>query len=264
VEIANTANSQEDIADRKKVTQADFTKKSKKKTPKLDVIVLDAGHGGKDPGAIGTNGYKEKQATLAIIEKLGEMIEEEFPDTKVVFTRKSDKFIELYRRGEIANKAKGKLFISVHCNSTPEKPTKAGGTATYMLRPGASDAAIRVASRENAVIALEKNTSRYDGLSDIDFILTSMRSSQDVKFSEKFADIVQKELTKNVGLKNNGVEQAGFYVLVGASMPSVLIETAFISNPKEEEVLKSSTGQNKFAKGILEAIKKYKLLYEKS
>lgn len=264
VEIANTANSQEDIADKKKVTQTDSTKKSKKKTPKLDVIVLDAGHGGKDPGAIGTNGYKEKQATLGIIEKLGEMIEEEFPDTKVVFTRKSDKFIELYRRGDIANKAKGKLFISVHCNSTPEKPTKAGGTATYMLRPGASDAAIRVASRENAVISFEKNTSRYEGLSDIDFILTSMRSSQDVKFSEKFASIVQKELTKNVGLKNNGVEQAGFYVLVGASMPSVLIETAFISNPKEEEVLKSYTGQNKFAKGILEAIKKYKLLYEKS
>ncbi len=240
------------------------TQKKKKKTPKLDVIVLDAGHGGKDPGAIGTNGYREKQATLAIILKLGALIEEELPGTKVVYTRSNDTFIELYRRGEIANKAKGKLFISVHCNSTPEKPTKAGGTATYMLRPGKSDAAIRVASRENAVIDLEKNKSRYDGLSDIDFILTSMRSSQDIKFSEKFASLAQKELTKNVGLKNNGVEQAGFYVLVGASMPSVLIETAYISNPKEEALLKSLDGQTKFAKGILEAIKKYKLVYEKS
>ncbi len=235
--------------------------KPKKKHPQLDVIVLDAGHGGKDPGAIGTNGYKEKQATLAIVLKLGELIKEELPETEVVYTRKSDKFIELYRRGEIANENKGKLFISIHCNSTPEKPTKAGGTATYILRPGKTDAAITVAARENAVIEFEKNKKRYDALSDIDFILTSMSRSQDVKFSEKFASLVQKELKKSVGFQNNGVEQAGFFVLIGASMPNVLIETAFISNLKEEAFLKSSAGQLKYAKGILEAIKKYKDIY---
>lgn len=238
--------------------------KPKKKHPILDVIVLDAGHGGKDPGAIGTKGYKEKQATLAIVLKLGALIKEEFPDVEVVYTRKSDKFIELYRRGEIANEKKGKLFISIHCNSTPEKPTKAGGMATYILRPGKTDAAIKVAARENAVIEYEKNKKRYDALSDIDFILTSMSRSQDVKFSEKFAALVQKELKKSVGLKSNGVEQAGFFVLVGASMPNVLIETAFISNLKEEALLQSAAGQLKYAKGILEAIKKYKEMYEGS
>lgn len=248
----------------KDADSSSVTAKAKKKHPKLDVIVLDAGHGGKDPGAIGTKGYREKQATLAIVLKLGELIKEELPDVEVVYTRKSDKFIELYRRGEIANENKGKLFISIHCNSTPEKPTKAGGTATFILRPGKTDAAIKVAARENAVIEFEKNKKRYDALSDIDFILTSMSRSQDVKFSEKFASLVQKELKKSVGLKNNGVEQAGFFVLIGASMPNVLIETAYISNLKEEIFLKSSAGQLKYAKGILEAIKKYKDIYEGS
>jgi N-acetylmuramoyl-L-alanine amidase len=238
--------------------------KPKKKHPKLDVIVLDAGHGGKDPGAIGTNGYQEKQATLAIALKLGKLIEDSLPNTKVVYTRANDKFIELYRRGEIANEHKGKLFISIHCNSTPQKPTTAGGMATYILRPGKTDAAIRVATKENAVIEFEKDIKRYAALSDIDFILTSMSRAQDVRFSEKFASNVQKELKKHVGIKSNGVEQAGFFVLVGASMPNVLIETAFISNPLEEALLKSAAGQEKFAKAILEAIRKYKEVYEGS
>jgi N-acetylmuramoyl-L-alanine amidase len=238
--------------------------KAKKKKNILSRIVLDAGHGGKDPGAIGTNGFKEKDATLAIVLKLGELIEEELEGVTVSYTRKSDKFIELYKRGEIANKQKGQLFISIHCNSTPEKPSKASGMSTYFLRPGKTDAAIKVAARENAVIEFEKDKDRYEALSDIDFILTSMRSSSDIKFSEKFAALVQKELKSSVGLKNNGVEQAGFYVLVGAAMPSVLIETAFISNPKEESLLSSKEGQEKFARGILEAIKKFKKHYEES
>ncbi len=235
-----------------------------KKHPKLDVIVLDAGHGGKDPGAIGTNGYQEKQAALAIVLKLGELIEAEIPNCKVVYTRKTDKFIELYKRGEIANAHKGKLFICVHCNSTPKKPTKAGGMATYILRPGKTDAAIRVAARENAVIEFEKDKKRYESLSDIDFILTSMSRAEDVRFSEKCASLVQQSLKKTVGLKSNGVQQAGFLVLVGASMPSIYIETAFISNEHEEALLKSEAGQEKFARAILEALKKYKTKYEGS
>lgn len=238
--------------------------KPKKKKNILSKIILDAGHGGKDPGAVGTNGFYEKDATLAIVLALGKLIEEELPGVNVGYTRKSDKFVELYKRGDIANKQKGNLFISVHCNSTPEKPAKASGMATYFLRPGKTDAAIRVAAKENAVIEFEKDKDRYDALSDIDFILTSMRSSSDIKFSEKFASLVQKELKASVGIKNNGVEQAGFYVLVGAAMPSVLIETAFISNPKEEALLSSKEGQEKFARGILEAIKKFKEHYEGS
>ena len=179
------------------------------------------------------------------------------PGVKVVYTRKSDAFVELYRRGQIANQQKGKLFISVHCNSTPQKPSNATGFTTYILRPGKTDAAIRVAAKENAVIHFENKRERYYYLSDVDFILTSMARNQDVKYSEKFASLVQQQLAKKVKIKDNGVSQAGFYVLVGASMPNVLIETGFISNLKEEALLKSDAGQTNYARGILEAIKKY-------
>ncbi len=135
---------------------------------------------------------------------------------------------------------------------------------TYILRPGKTDAAIRVAARENAVISFEKDKKRYEALSDIDFILTSMSRAQDVRFSEKMASLTRQELKKTVGLKDHGVSQAGFYVLVGASMPSIYVETAFISNPTEEKFLSSSAGQEKFAKAILEAIIKYKASYEGS
>jgi len=249
---------------KKKHPKKTEAKTAKKAHPKLDVIVLDAGHGGKDGGAIGPGGYMEKQAALGIVLKLGKLIEAAMPGVKVVYTRHSDTFIELYRRGQIANEHHGKLFISVHCNSTPQKPSNAKGFTTYILRPGKTDAAIRVAARENAVISLEDNTERYANLSDEDFILTSMARSHDVKFSEKFASYVQRELNSSIATKNRGVSQAGFIVLIGASMPNVLIETGFISNPKEEALLKSATGQMNFAKGICAAIKKYKAAYEKS
>ncbi len=231
---------------------------------KLDVIVLDAGHGGKDSGAVGPGGYMEKQATLGIILKLGKLIEKEMPGVKVVYTRHDDRFIELYRRGEIANESHGKLFISVHCNSTPQKPSNATGFTTYFLRPGKTEAAIHVAARENAVIKYETGHHKYANLSDVDYILTSMSRNQDVKFSEKFAALVQQELGKKVHIPDNGVSQAGFLVLIGASMPNVLIETGFISNPKEEALLRSDAGESNYAKGILEAIKKYKAIYERS
>jgi N-acetylmuramoyl-L-alanine amidase len=232
--------------------------------PKLDVIVIDPGHGGKDAGSVGPGGYYEKQATLAISLKLGKLIEQELEGVKVVYTRSDDRFIELFKRGQIANKNKGKLFISIHCNSTPKKPSTASGFETYILRPGKTDAAIKVAARENAVVNLESDKERYVGLSDIDFILTSMARSQDVRYSEKFAGYVQQELGKQLSIRNRGVSQAGFYVLIGASMPNVLIETAFISNPKEETLLQTSASQFAYARGILSAIKKYKAHYERS
>ena len=232
--------------------------------PKLDVIVLDAGHGGKDSGAIGPEGYMEKSAALGIVLKLGKLIEQSMPGVKVVYTRHEDHFVELYRRGEIANAAHGKLFISVHCNSTPQKPSNASGFTTYFLRPGKTQAAIHVAARENAVIKYESGHHKYENLSDIDYILTSMERTQDVKFSEKFASLVQEELGKKLQIPDNGVSQAGFLVLIGAAMPNVLIETGFISNPKNETLLKSESGETNYAKGIFEAIKKYKAIYERS
>ncbi|HET6400745.1 MAG TPA: N-acetylmuramoyl-L-alanine amidase [Candidatus Kapabacteria bacterium] len=232
--------------------------------PRLNVIVLDAGHGGKDSGAIGLGGFMEKQATLAIVQKLGALITKEMPGVKVVYTRHDDHFVELYRRGEIANAAHGKLFISIHCNSTPEKPSHASGFTTYFLRPGKTEAAIHVAARENAVIKYEPGHHQYQNLSDVDYILTSMSRNQDVKFSERFAALVQQELRNRLAIPDNGVSQAGFLVLIGAAMPNVLIETGFISDPKDEALLKSDAGQTKYAQGIFEAIKKYKAIYEKS
>ncbi len=232
--------------------------------PKLDVIVLDAGHGGKDSGAIGPGGYMEKKAALGIILKLGALIKKELPGVKVVYTRHDDHFVELYRRGEIANESHGKLFISVHCNSTPEKPLKASGFTTYFLRPGKTEAAIHVAASENAVIKYEPGHHHYQSLSDVDYILTSMSRNQDVKFSERFAALVQRELHQRLPIPDNGVSQAGFLVLIGAAMPNVLIETGFISDPNDEAILKSESGQMKYAEGILAAIEKYKVLYERS
>ncbi len=221
----------------------------------MDVIVLDAGHGGKDPGAQGVGGTNEKDVTLGIVLKLGALLEE--AGYKVVYTRRDDRFIELDRRGQIANEAKGKLFISIHCNSMPTKPNPAHGFESYILRPGKTESAVRVASRENNVIRFEKNTQRYGDLSDAQFIVAAMAQSAFVKTSEKFAARVQDELAKRLpGSRNNGVSQAGFLVLVGASMPNILIETGYISNTREEQVLASEEGQRKIAAGIAAAVKR--------
>jgi len=230
----------------------------------LDCIVLDAGHGGKDPGAIGVNGLKEKNATLGITLKLGELIESKMKGVKVVYTRKDDTFVELDQRGKIANAAGGKLFISVHCNSTEQKPTTANGMEVYLLRPGRTDEAIRIAEFENSVITLEKDyKKRYEKLTNENFILVNMAQSAYVKYSERFAELVSKEAKGSKQLRNLGVKQAGFYVLVGASMPSILLESGFISNPKEEAFLGSRSGQQHVANALYDAIEKFMSEYEK-
>lgn len=208
---------------------------SKTKNNLLDVIVIDAGHGGRDPGAIGYRGTKEKDVNLGIALKLGKLIEKNHKDIKVVYTRDDDRFIELYRRGQIANMNNGKLFISIHCNSTDERPGTRRGSEVYLLRPGRTEDAIRIAEKENSVIKLEEGyEERYKHLSDENFILTAMASTANVKHSEKFAGILSEKFERSLPLKNNGVKQAGFYVLVGASMPSVLIETGYINHPEDE------------------------------
>lgn len=232
---------------------------------RLDCVVIDPGHGGDDPGTIGVRKTKEKDVTLAIAHKLEKLIKRNMPNVKVVLTRRTDEFVELYRRGQIANQAGGKLFLSIHCNSAVKKPAPANGFEIYLLRPGKTDAALRVAERENAVIRLEKGyEQRYQPLNEENFILLTMAQSAYVKYSELFADILQREMGKHLELKNNGVKQAGFYVLVGASMPNVLVETGYLSNLEEERFLKSSSGQQKIANAIFEALKQYKVEYEKT
>ena len=229
----------------------------------FDVIVIDAGHGGKDPGAIGLSKVREKDINLGVALKLGKLIEKKMKDVKVVYTRKTDKFVDLYKRGKIANEKDGKMFISIHCNSTRKKPTDANGIEVYLLRPGRTQEAIAIAERENSVIEYEENPDRYKKLTDENFILVSMAHSAYMKYSEKFADLLNKEFKHNTKLKARGVKQAGFYVLVGASMPSVLIESGFISNKKDVKYLKSKSGQQQLAEAIFDAIKTYKQFYEK-
>ncbi len=230
---------------------------------KLDVIVIDPGHGGKDPGTVGVTRAKEKDITLGIALKLGEMIERNLKGVKVVYTRKRDKFVELYRRGKIANEAGGKLFISIHCNAMPRKPHPLKGFEIYLLRPGRTQDAIAIAERENAVVRLEEGyEKRYQELTEESFILLTMAQSAYARYSEQFAALLQQQMEKRLELQNLGVKQAGFYVLVGASMPNVLVETGYLSNRSEEKFLKSSSGQRKVARGIFHAIKKYKESYE--
>jgi N-acetylmuramoyl-L-alanine amidase len=242
-----------------------FTKNenpTKKDKWEFDVIVIDAGHGGKDAGAIGVNGVKEKDINIGIALKLGKLIEDNMKDVKVVYTRKTDVFIDLYKRGKIANEKNGKLFISIHCNSTPKKPSNAKGFEVYLLRPGRTKEAIAIAEFENSVINYEENPKRYEKLTDENFILVSMAHSSYMKYSERFAEFLHKEFDNHPSLNSRGVKQAGFYVLVGASMPSVLIESGFLSNSNDAKHLSPAKGQQKFAEFVLSAIKKYRESYE--
>jgi N-acetylmuramoyl-L-alanine amidase len=250
------------LARRKREIQAGL--ENQRKRWELDVIVIDAGHGGRDWGATGVTGVKEKDVTLGIALKLGKLIEKSIKGVSVVYTRKDDRFVELDRRGQIANEASGKLFISIHCNSLPHKPSKLRGFEVYLLRPGRTEEAIAIAERENAVIQMEEGyEKRYQELTEENFILVAMAQSAYVKASEVFADLTQQEIQQKTPIPNRGVKQAGFYVLVGAAMPNVLVETAYLSNRDDEKFLKSQAGQQKIAESLARAIKRYKEEYEK-
>ncbi|MBM2841893.1 MAG: N-acetylmuramoyl-L-alanine amidase [Bacteroidetes bacterium] len=259
-----TPGSEEKLLLEKKQREVQTDIENQRKRWELDVIVLDAGHGGNDLGAVGVTKVREKDISLGIALKLGKLIEKNLKNVKVVYTRKEDSFVELHRRGQIANEAGGKLFISIHCNSLRRKPSPTRGFEVYLLRPGKTDDAVEIAERENAVIELEEGyEQRYQKLTEENFILVAMAQSAYVKASELFADIAQQELEDHTDIPNRGVKQAGFYVLVGASMPNVLVETAYLSNREDERFLRSESGQHKIAEALLAAIKKYKEEYEK-
>jgi N-acetylmuramoyl-L-alanine amidase len=246
----------------KKFSKKTTQNNAKKDKWTFDTIVLDAGHGGKDFGAIGVGGIREKDINLDVVLKLGKIIKENMPDVKVVYTRSNDTFIELYKRGKIANEHGGKLFISIHCNSTPEKPSNAEGFEIYLLRPGRTQEAIKIAERENSVIKLESDQHKYQKLTDENFILVSMAHSAYMKYSEKFSDVTNKRMGAGMKVCSRGVKQAGFYVLVGASMPSVLIELGFLSNKKDESYLASKNGQQKIAESIFKGVQDFRQFYD--
>ena len=225
----------------------------------LDIVVLDAGHGGKDPGAIGKHGTKEKDVALDITKRAGHLLEKS--GINVVYTRDEDVFIPLLDRTKIANESKGKLFVSIHANAN--KNRKVQGFETYLLRPGKSEDAIEVATRENSVISMEDFTDPYEDLAGEALIMATMAQSTFMKESEDLASMMQMELDKKLTTPNRGVKQAGFYVLIGASMPNALVEVGFLSNPYEEKKLKQDGHKQKIAEAIFQAIKNFKYSKEK-
>ena len=229
-----------------------------RKEKKIRTIVIDPGHGGHDSGCHGSSAY-EKHVALAVSLKLGKLIEEHFPDVKVIFTRKTDVFVELYRRAQIANENQADLFICIHCNSGPKS---AYGAETFVMGLHKTDDNLSVARRENAVILQEDNyENRYDGFdpnSPEAHIVFSLYQNAYLYQSLYFAEKLQHEFKHNAKRHNRGVKQAGFLVLYRTTMPSVLIETGFLTNEDEERYLKSDAGQNQMAFSILRAFQQYK------
>lgn len=227
-------------------------------------VVIDAGHGGKDPGARGAR-INEKEINLKVALKLGGMIEQNHPEVKVIYTRSTDKFIELDERANIANRNKADLFISIHTNSV-KRGSSVRGTETYALGLARTDENLEVAMRENSAILLEDDyKAKYEGFdpnSSESYIIFEFMQNKHLEQSIQFASEVQDCFTA-ANRADRGVRQAGFLVLRKTSMPSVLIELGFISNPSEEQFMRSADGQTKLASAISEAFDRYKNAFDR-
>jgi len=223
-------------------------------------VIIDAGHGGKDPGAHGAYS-KEKNVTLAIAKKLRTALTEQIPSLNVVMTRTTDNFVELHRRDEIASENKGNLFISIHCNSNAEMPTQDRGVLLLVYGFHRKEEQLE-AIRENASVFIEKDyQTKYSGYGSNSAVNAIVLSAFQQKFRKQcisFAEIVNKEFKKEDGRHSLGVKEQGVLVLQQSAMPAVLIETGFINNRKDEAYLNSSEGQAEIVQSIIRAIKKYK------
>jgi N-acetylmuramoyl-L-alanine amidase len=230
---------------------------------KVRKLVIDAGHGGRDPGALGKYS-KEKDIALAIALKTGSYIEKNIPDVEVIYTRKTDVFVELHNRARIANDAEADLFISIHCNAN--NSSRPYGTETYVMGLHKSQANLEVAKLENAAILKEEDYSdMYDGFDpnrDEDYIALTLFQNSYQESSLTLASMVQDQFRERAKLKDRGVWQAGFWVLYKTAMPAILIETGFISNPNDEKYLRSEDGQSYIASAIYRAFKEYKMIIE--
>jgi N-acetylmuramoyl-L-alanine amidase len=228
----------------------------------VTTVVLDAGHGGKDPGNLGTHRYKtsEKDIALDVTLLVGKYITENLPDVKVIYTRKDDRFIELMERDNIANRAKADLFISIHCNSNTSADPH--GCETFVMGLHKTEANMRVAMQENQSILLEDDYElKYDGYDPNDpesLIALSLRQNAYLDHSLLLSSMVQDQFKDRVGRVDRGVKQAGFLVISYTTMPAVLIELGFLSNPTEEDYLHSTQGQDYMASAIYRAFKEYK------
>ena len=224
-------------------------------------VVIDAGHGGKDPGAIGSLVY-EKTVNLAVAKKLGDLITANHKDVNVIYTRKTDVFVPLMERAEIANRNKADLFISIHANSIKNN-NRVHGAETFTLGLAETEENLEVAMRENAVILEEDNyLQRYgfDPNTTESYIIFEFMQNKNLEQSVVLASEVQKAMT-STNRVNRGVRQAGFLVLRLTGMPGVLVELGYLSNKEEERFLRSNDGQNHLAKAIYAAFKSYKNKY---
>lgn len=237
---------------------------AQKEKKKPFTVVIDPGHGGIDPGALGRKS-KEKDINFNVSKLLGNMIKEEYPEVKVIYTRTTDVKIPLARRADIANKANANLFISIHSNAS--KNRSANGCQTFTLGAGSDAEAKAAAMYENEVILSEDNFEEtYKGFnphSSESYIIFELMRSHDMEMSVKLAQMVQKGMVKGSALYDRGVSSAGFLVLHRTVMPSILVELGFISNSKDEGVIASKAGQQKLAKGIFNGFSEYYTLYAK-
>jgi N-acetylmuramoyl-L-alanine amidase len=226
---------------------------------KVDVVVIDAGHGGHDEGTHGRL-LKEKDIALTIALKVGAYIEKYVPGVKVIYTRKDDTYLALDERADIANKNRADLFICIHANANPNN--KAYGTETFVMGIHKDEGNLAIAQRENSVILLDENyEERYEGFnpnSPESYILFQLTQSTYLENSLLFARKVEDQFKLRVGRTSRGVKQAGFVVLWRTTMPSVLIETGFLTNSTEEKFLANEEGQDLIASGIYRAFKEYK------
>ncbi len=234
-----------------------------KNEARFRTVVLDAGHGGRDPGAIGADN-KEKDIVLAVALKVGEYLKRELPELNVVYTRTNDVFVPLDERAEIANRAKADLFVSIHANAISNP--RIYGAETFVLGLHRSQENLEVAKKENSVIILEDDYStKYEGFdpnSPESYIIFELMQNVYLDQSISAASIIQNQFEQRVGRRNRGVKQAGFLVLRKTSMPGVLVELGFMSNRNEERFMASEEGQVYLASAIFRAIRDYKERFE--
>lgn len=226
---------------------------------RLRTVVIDAGHGGKDPGTVGSFS-KEKDVALSVALQVGKYVEELLPDVEVIYTRTTDRFLELKERSNIANRNKADLFISIHCNAASNRSVY--GTETFVMGTKNFEANFDIVKRENAVILLEEgyeeNYEGFDPNSPESYILFNLQQKAYISNSISLASKIEEDFKTRVNRSSRGVKQAPFYVLWTTSMPSVLVEIGFLSNPSEERFLNSKNGQVYLASAIYRSIKAYK------
>lgn len=225
-------------------------------------LVIDAGHGGKDPGNLGTGRYKrtEKDVVLRVALQLGGLIEQKMPEVQVIYTRKTDRFVTLRHRSQLANREKANLFISIHCNSAVNH--QAYGSETYVMGLNKAKSNFEIAKRENSVIYLEDDYHRayegFDPASPDSYIGLNLVQNQNLTQSLKFAGYVEDAFRAVPKRSDRGVKQAGFWVISKNIMPSVLVELGFLTNRREERYLNTKKGQYQMASAIYRAFKRYK------